>query len=108
MNPSEEGIVILLNEDEIRKAETSVARRLEAQGLPAEWARVGTAFRDQRIFLLRDAVRFPGNTLSTYSRLISEEDDPHGIIILPVYQQQILLIRHFRHAIRTWHLEIPL
>lgn len=106
-NPPEGGITILLNEDEIREAEATVARRLEAQGLPAEWARVGITFRDQYVFLLRDAVRFPGDFLGTYSRLISEEDDPRGVIILPVYQQQVLLIRHFRHATRTWHLEIP-
>ena len=107
VNPPEEGITILLNEDEIREAEATVARRLEAKGLPAEWARVGIAFRDQYVFMLRDAVRFPGDFLGTYSRLISEEDDPRGVIILPFYQQQVLLIRHFRHATRTWHLEIP-
>lgn len=106
-NPPDGGITILLNEDKIREAEATVAQRLEAHGLPAEWARVGITFRDQYVFLLRDAVRFPGDSLGTYSRLISEEDDPRGVIILPVYQQQILLIRHFRHATRTWHLEIP-
>ena len=106
-NPPEGGIAILLNEDEIREAEAIVARRLEANGLPAEWAQVGIAFQDQYVFMLRDAVRFPGDFLGTYFRLISEEDDPRGVIILPVYQQQVLLIRHFRHATRTWHLEIP-
>jgi ADP-ribose pyrophosphatase len=34
-------------------------------------------------------------------------DDPPGVIVLPFYQGQVLLIRHFRHATRTWHIEIP-
>ncbi len=106
-NPSEGGIAILLDEVEIREAETKMAQLLESKGMPAEWARVGIALQDQYVFMLRDAVRFPGGFLGTYFRLISEEDDPHGVAVLPYYQQQVLLIRHFRHATRTWHLEIP-
>ncbi len=106
-NPPEGGIAILLNEDEIREAEAKMAQLLESKGMPAEWARVGIAFRDQYVFMLRDAVRFPGDFVGTYFRLIGEEDYPPGVIVLPFYQQQVLLIRHFRHATRTWHIEIP-
>ena len=56
--------------------------------------------------MLCDAVRFPGDFLGTYFRLINEEDDPPGVIVLPFYQQ-VLLIRHFRHATRAWHIDIP-
>ncbi len=93
--------------DAILNYEAQMARWLESKGMPAEWARVGIAYKDQYARILRDAVRFPGGFLGTYIRFVGEEDDPPGVIVLPFYQEQVLLIRHFRHATRTWHIEIP-
>jgi ADP-ribose pyrophosphatase len=107
VNPPEGGITILLDEYEIREVEAQMARWLESKGMPAEWARVGIAYQDQYARILRDAVRFPGGFLGTYIRFVGEEDDPPGVIVLPFYHGQVLLIRHFRHATRTWHIEIP-
>src|SRR5262249_5685184 len=72
---------------------------------PAEWARVGVAFRDQYSLILRDAVRYTNGSVGTYVRMITPPVP--GVVILPFWQGQILLIRHFRHATRSWHLEIP-
>lgn len=107
VNPPQGGITILLDEDEIREAEKQDARRLEAQGLPAEWAQVGFAYRDQYVLLLRDAVRFPDGSLGTCTRSVDEDERAPGVVVLPLHQGRILLIRHFRHGTRTWHLEIP-
>jgi len=107
VNPPEGGVTILLDEAEIREAEAQMTQWLESKGMPAEWARVGIAYQDQYALILRDAVRFPGGFLGTYIRFVGEEDDPPGVIVLPLYQGQVLLIRHFRHATRTWHVEIP-
>lgn len=82
VNPQGGGFTILLDEAEIRKAESQMVQWLKAKGLPTEWAQVGIAFQDQYAMILRDAVRFPN-------------------------RGQVLLIRHFRHATRTWHIEIP-
>lgn len=101
------GFTILLDEAEIREAESQMTQCLKAKGMPTKWARVGIAYRDQYVMILRDAVRFPNGSLGTYIRFVSEEDDPPGVIVLPLYQGQILLIRHFRHATRAWHIEIP-
>lgn len=106
-NPSTDNITILLDETEIREVEAQMARSLEAKGLSADLAQVGIIYQDQYICYLRDAVRFPGGTMSTYSRLVNPENSVPGVVILPVCQEQVLLIRHFRHATRTWHLEIP-
>ena len=107
VNPPQGGITILLDEDEIREAEKQEAQRLEAQGLPAEWARAGFAYRDQYVLLLRDAVRFPDGSLGTYIRSVDEDERAPGVVVLPFYQGCVLLIRHFRHGTRTWHLEVP-
>lgn len=110
-NPSGAGFEILLQESEINQAEEFVAERLRQAGAPAEWAQewaqVGVAFRDQYVLLLRDAVRFPDGSLGTYIRTVPPQHSFQGVVILPVWQGQVLLIRHFRHATRAWHLEIP-
>src|SRR2546421_8970417 len=107
VNPPQGGITILLDEDEIQEAERQEARRLEKQGLSAEWAKVGIAYRDQYVLLLRDAVRYPDGSLGTCTRSVDELERATGVVVLPVYQGQVLLIRHFRHEMRDWQLEIP-
>lgn len=106
-NPEGAAFVILLDEADIRQAEAHVAGQLAKLGAPKEWAEVGVAFRDQYVFLLRDAVRFADGSLGTYIRTVAPEDSFPGVVMLPVWQRQVLLIRHFRHATRGWHLEVP-
>jgi ADP-ribose pyrophosphatase len=106
-NPSAEGITILLDEAEIQQVEAQVAQWLEAKGKPTDSAQVGIICQDQYIRYLRDAVLFPGGSMGVYSRLVDPENAVPGVIVLPIYQEQVLLIRHFRHATRAWHLEIP-
>ena len=108
VNPVEGGFTILMNEAEIREAEASVAQRLQAKGLPAEWAKVGIVYQDQYGMILRDAVRFPGGALGTYIRFLGNVDGGPGAIVLALYQDRVLLVRRFHHATRTWHLEIPI
>lgn len=107
INPPGEIITILLDEDEIQQAEATVAERLSKRGLPPEWAQVGIAYQDQYLMLLRDAVRFPDGSLGTYIRAIPPAGGAPGVIILPVFQGNVVLVRHFRHGVRTWHLEVP-
>ncbi|HEX9037429.1 MAG TPA: NUDIX hydrolase [Ktedonobacterales bacterium] len=106
-NHPDPSITILLDEDQINAVEASAAEKLAAHGLSAEWARVGIAYQDQYVFLLRDAVRFPNGATGTYVRFVDPDDSAPGVVILPVYNHQILLVRHFRHAPRQWFLEIP-
>ena len=106
-NPDGAAFTILLDEAEIRQAEAHVAGQLAKFGAPKEWAEVGIAFRDQYLLLLRDAVRFADGSLGTYIRTVPPENSFEGVVVLPVWQRQVLLIRHFRHATRTWHLEVP-
>jgi ADP-ribose pyrophosphatase len=108
VNPTEGGFTILMNEAEIREAEASVAQRLQAKGLPTEWAQVGIVYQDQYGMILRDAVRFPGGALGTYIRFLGNVDGGPGAIVLALYQDHVLLVRRFHHATRTWHLEIPI
>lgn len=102
---------ILLDPTEIHKVETYMQQKLIDQGVPNVWARdwsqVGIVFSDQYLLLLRDAVLFPDGSMGTYIRWVPHDDSAPGVAILPVYNGQVLLVRHFRHATRKWHLEIP-
>jgi ADP-ribose pyrophosphatase len=106
-NPPGAAFEILLDEDEIQQVEAHIAGRLVASGGSAEWARVGVVFRDQYLLLLRDAVRSSDGSLGTYIRFVPHQPERPGVVTLPIWQGRVLLIRHFRHATRSWHLEIP-
>jgi ADP-ribose pyrophosphatase len=107
-NPPNAAFAILLDEAEIRLAEEQQAERLVARGQPADWATVGVIYEDQYLLLLRDAVRFLDGSHGTYIRFAENLRAPGAVAVLPVYDGKILLIRHFRHATRDWHLEIPI
>ncbi len=107
VNPSAGGFTIILDEDEIREIEAFMAQKLSAHGLPPSFAQVGIVYEDQYGRILRDAVRFPDGSPGTYIRFVSREVGVPGVVILPLYQGNILLLRRFHHATRRWHLEIP-
>ena len=107
VNPPGEIIQILLDEADIRAAEDTVAERLAKRNLPTDWAQVGIVYQDQYLMLLRDAVRFPDGSLGTYIRAIPPIGGAPGVVVLPVYQGSVILIRHFRHGSRAWYWEIP-
>lgn len=107
-NPPQCAFTILLKEEEIMQTEAAMAQRLQEHGLPVEWARVGIVFEDRYGYIFRDAVRFRNGELGTYIRFVSRDDATSGVVVLPLYQGKVLLLRRFRHATRNWHFEIPL
>lgn len=106
-NDPEGGITLLLDPDEIREVERVTADRLAVQGLPRGWASVGIVFRDQYEMILRDAVEFPDGSRGTYIRAMGGAVTAPGVAVLPVHSGRVILLHHFRHATRAWHLEIP-
>jgi ADP-ribose pyrophosphatase len=116
-NPEGAPFEILTDEAAIREAE--LARATELKHHPEyslDWARVGIVFKDQYLMILRDAIRFRGAAerdhngkppFGTYIRSVERYPDICGVVMLPVWQGKVLLVEHFRHATRSWHLEIP-
>jgi ADP-ribose pyrophosphatase len=99
------GVRIILDPAEIVAVEEAVACDLKRRGLPADWASVGIVFQDPWIFVLRDAVEFPDGSRRTYARVVNRIGNGAGA--LPVLEGRIVLVRHFRHAVRRWLLEVP-
>ena len=105
-NP-EGGILVVAERAEAARIERVMADRFAAQGLPREWARAGLMYQDPHIMLLRDAVIFPDGNPGLYHRIIARNEEPTGVAVLARYRGRFVLIRHFRHPSRRWHLEIP-
>ena len=105
-NPEGAGFRIVLEPHRIREAERGMAERLAKRGLAEEWGHVGVVFQDAYMTILRDAVEFPNGTLGTYVRSCRPGGVP-GVVVLAMRYDKVLLVRHFRHATRRWHIEVP-
>ncbi|MFI6819677.1 NUDIX hydrolase [Micromonospora sp. NPDC050187] len=105
-NPSDAAVRILHEPEEVVAAERAKAEALRRRGLPTEWSRVGVAYRDEYVTLVRDPVRFSDGSLGTYIRSMPGSD-ADGVVLLPVLDGAVVLVEHFRHAIRAWQLEAP-
>jgi ADP-ribose pyrophosphatase len=74
------------------------------------FSRVGIVMEDQYWILVRDAVIFPTGAKGTYDRLSwkSALKGPGGVAVLPVLPDgKIILNLNYRHATRSWELELP-
>ncbi|NGN65740.1 NUDIX hydrolase [Streptomyces sp. A7024] len=67
---------------------------------------VGVVYQDPYITILRDPVRFPDGERGTYIRLLDSATGP-SCVLLPLLGPEVVLVEHFRHATREWHLEVP-
>lgn len=100
---------IVRDEAEILNWQKSQHQILSQDGLPLEWAEIGVLSSDSYMILLRDLVEFPDGIKRGYIRIIHSATlyGEHGVIILPVLDEKVLLVNHFRHSTRKWHWEIP-
>lgn len=101
------GIRILLEPAAMAAAEAAQAARLVDAGHDPAGAAVGITHHDSYLTMLRDAVEFPGGRLGTYNRIIPDHGDPAGVAVLCRLGREFVLVRHFRHPMRVWSIEIP-
>lgn len=103
-------IVIISEEETICEWEKRKRAELKARGAPVSWAEIGVICEDPYIVVLRDLVEFPGGYRNGYIRIYNRailENGAAGVAVLPVKDKTILLIKHYRHATRSSHWEIP-
>lgn len=108
-NDDMSGITVATDFKEIDIIEKRMMRNYISEGYPKEWAKVGVVFKDKYITIIRDAVLFNKKFSGVYDRIISfNENGYHGVAIVPVYNEKIVLINNFRHSVRKWQVEIPM
>lgn len=70
---------------------------------------VGIVFQDEYIRVVRDPVRFPTGKKGTYLRIFEHAglDGRPGVVVLPSWREFVVFIEIFRHATRSWEIELP-
>ncbi len=114
-NYQEGEIEIILDPVEISRVQKIQENRLLQKGFSAveaaEYSRIGIVNEDQYWIWLRDAVYFPNAVPGTYNRLIWKSELKStfpGVAVLPILPSgKIVLILNYRHATRSWELELP-
>lgn len=87
------GLEVITNAEHILQVERTFQTKL------------GIIYEDEYLILLKDAVRFPDDTVAPYIRAYHKH--PGGVAVFVVNDGKILLIKHFRHSLRTWVWETP-
>ena len=108
-------IEIVVDPLEISQVQKTQENRLLQKGFPAdqaaEFSRIGIVNEDQYWIWLRDAVYFPHGIPGTYDRLLWRSELKSkfpGVAVLPILPSgKIILILTYRHATRSWELELP-
>lgn len=67
---------------------------------------LGIIYQDSYVIFIKDLVIHPGGKVSPYIRIISASERK-GVVILPVLENSIVLLKHFRHSTRSIHYEFP-
>ena len=104
--PPDAAVKILLDPADIRAVEAEAAANLRRRGLPESGAEIGIVSHDPYMWVVRDAVEFPDGARRPHMRLVSRLGN-NGAATLALLDDQIVLTRQFRHALRRWSLEIP-
>jgi ADP-ribose pyrophosphatase len=109
------GFEILFGEQEMTAAEDIAWTRLQAArdrgeisgSIDRTWVTVGVIAEDAWGVIIRDAVRDPAGGLGVYRREMSAPDRPEGVAALTMVGDKVLLLKHYRHALRRFSMECP-
>ena len=105
-------IEIVTDTAKIREIEKTQKAKYMKQGMSDAAAtaasKVGIVLEDGYWVVLRDAVIFPTGAEGLYGRLLLKKglDGVPGVVILPVINGKVAAVVAFRHATRSWELEI--
>lgn len=81
--------------------------RSASGGNDGDGCRIGMVYADPYVMIVRDPVTFADGRQGTYLRLFEQPFGVRGVAALPRYEGRLVLLRHFRHASRKFHLEVP-
>lgn len=113
-NHRDSEIQIILDPSEIRNIQRASKEKMIANGASDLWAqnasKVGIISDDIYWYFLRDAVIFPSGFKGLYDRVVPKSSltGTTGVVTAPLLPDgRIVLILNFRHATRSWELELP-
>jgi ADP-ribose pyrophosphatase len=109
------GFEILFADDEMDRAEEAAWHRIQdahARGeittpVDKRWVMIGVIAEDSWGVVLRDAVRTPDGKLRVYRREMPAPDRSPGVVALTILEDKVVLLNHYRHALRRFSWELP-
>ena len=109
------GFEILFRDEEMNSAEEAAWNQLQdsqnrgeiTTAIDRSWVMVGVIAEDSWGVILRDAVRTPQGDLRVYRREMSAPDRPAGVVALTTLDGKMVLLKHYRHALRRFSWEFP-
>ena len=105
-NPKDALMRVVTDKRERQAIEQQLRERQRAKGQPEHWALAGKFYEDAWLMMVRDVVIFAGSEVGTYHRVVLK-DGNDSVVVVPCLGDRFVLIRHSRHAIRSWSLELP-
>lgn len=69
--------------------------------------RAGVAYADPWVVFVVDAVTMADGRPGAYGRLQYAQSAKRGVAVLPIDGDEVVLLRHWRHATQSWQTEIP-
>ncbi len=107
-------VQIVLDPDEIHQLEMDKEQQLIRRGVNLQdakrWSQVGVIDSGSSWILIRDPVILPSGRKTTRHRISWKTaiNGPSGVAMLPVTKEKkILLCVRYKHALRTWQVELP-
>jgi ADP-ribose pyrophosphatase len=95
---------ILTEHDDIALAEQQVFASLANHGRSPDerLCTAGLIADDRFAYILRDPVRTESGRYGLYLRIVQKPVGVPGVVVLPVYRNNIVLLRQYRHALQNW------
>lgn len=102
-----EAEIVMSKKDANRIAE-ECAEDLSGSALGKNGKRIGILLEDEVRMVVRDPIRFPSGATKCEMRIIgkTEYDGPNGVAVLAMSEGKFVLREIYRHATRSWELEI--
>ncbi|GAA3237759.1 NUDIX domain-containing protein [Actinocorallia longicatena] len=107
VNPPGAPIEILFDKEGQEEAESNGIELAKLLDLPEDSAEIGVVYRDAFVVVVKDAVRFADGRVGSYIRALGSHE-ASGAAGFPLLSDgRVVLVKHFRHATRAEHWEIP-
>jgi ADP-ribose pyrophosphatase len=110
-NSGEPGeIKIITDETCIRTEQKKIRVKLKKEGHPSHWIDIGVLAEDEWFYVIRDMVEFPGGKVGGYIRWINRKSSEGGgfnVVLMCMQDDNVLMIRKYRHEERNWSWEFP-
>ncbi len=93
--------------EKIRSIEKIVKNEYLVNNFDPDWAEVGIHYEDPYMYVLRDAIVFQKKHAKIHHRVCWKNGRVSGVVMLTRFKEKIVFVKHFRHAIQKYSLELP-